>query len=96
MLCGCRVQRWLNIGYQPYSAFYFRFTLESDDGSVMLIPSYNISDPQILVDDSGAGSFLRALLTATHGMILHIRSLSMGMRCKIFVDDGGLAIAATS
>ncbi len=51
----------LNIGHQPvpssrFEGFFYTFTLASDDGAMLLFPtSTDTNDPNIIINDSGAG-----------------------------------------
>ncbi len=37
-----------------FEGFYYTFTLASDDGAMLLFPTTS-NDPNIIIDDSGAG-----------------------------------------
>ena len=83
----------LNIGFQPYQYLYLRFTLQSDDGSMLLFaPGAFQSDgtpiPNIIIDDSGAAFPLQLIQTEYAAFdtnarlcmrILQLRSVEM--RC---------------
>ncbi len=79
----------LNLGYQAvprnqYQYFNYNFTLQSDDGSMLLSGNPgNSSSPYIFIDNSGDGlPFRRALLIhfATHCPVTNSRS------CKKFLQ----------